>query len=430
MFSTKYALALGLMMAGVTAPAYVRADTRGAKPLSESDVLKLVELQRDVNMGIVARLKNAGVDFEVNDALIERMRKAGASEEVLAALEALKKGPRSSIRTITLAAKLGQLSCLAFSPDGKTLALGGDGPNVELWRVGKSTRLVLKDHPGRINCLAFSPHGKTLAVGSYKHVKLWDATTGKELDTLKGHTTDLQIMHFLPGGKTLVTASRAEAKRWQIGSDADPITTNRHGQTGYWVISPDGKRLAKCNGYWNDIGLVGGERWETDRLIRCSGTHSLAFSADGLTLAAGTKEHVRLFNPATGEQLAAHDLHTKNVLSVALAPDSKTVVSGSEDRTAVLWDVSKKKERATLKGHKGNVVARYCRDGKMVFTWCAHDETVRLWDVATGKEVGAVTETERITLAGVSPDGKTLATTGRNGIVRLRSIDTILRAGK
>jgi hypothetical protein len=56
------------------------------KPLSEADVLKLVELAIDDN-AVVARLHKGGVDFKVDDAVISRLRKAGASEKVLLALQ-------------------------------------------------------------------------------------------------------------------------------------------------------------------------------------------------------------------------------------------------------------------------------------------------------------------------------------------------------
>jgi hypothetical protein len=56
------------------------------KPLSEADVLRLVELAID-DAAVVARLHKGGVDFKVDDAVIGRLKKAGASEKVLAALQ-------------------------------------------------------------------------------------------------------------------------------------------------------------------------------------------------------------------------------------------------------------------------------------------------------------------------------------------------------
>src|SRR6516165_10184827 len=100
-------------------------------------------------------------------------------------------------------------SCVAFSPDSKTLAAGcGDG-TVRLWdvRAGKQTS-TLKGHTKSVRRVAFSPDGKTLASASSDGtVKLWDAGTAKELATLKGHTgRNMAFVHdvcFSPDSKTV-----------------------------------------------------------------------------------------------------------------------------------------------------------------------------------------------------------------------------------
>jgi WD40 repeat protein len=273
---------VALLMIGLGDVGWTRADTPKPKPkpVSEADVLKLIELHRQTR-AILDRLYLAGIDFTLDDAVSERLRKAGVSEELLVALKALNRPPT---KTITLDTRLGNLNCLAFSPDGKFVAVGGEGTSVEVWWVPSGGRRILNDHSGKIRCLAFSPDGKTLAVGSYKQVKLWNATTGKELATLKGHTTDLQAIFFLPDGKTLITAAWGEVKRWRLNSDSEPLTS-RCWLAG-WVLSPDGKRLAGYNDYWNNLGLVEGAALEV-RVIPCRGIGCVAFSADSRTLVAG-----------------------------------------------------------------------------------------------------------------------------------------------
>ena len=86
-------------------------------------------------------------------------------------------------------------------------------------------RDTLKGHTGPANCVAYSPDGKTLASGSWdKTIKLWDVTTGKEEATLKGHTSMVYAVAYSPDGKTLASGGWDGAVMlWDVktGKEAD-----------------------------------------------------------------------------------------------------------------------------------------------------------------------------------------------------------------
>jgi WD40 repeat protein len=91
-----------------------------------------------------------------------------------------------------------------FAPDGKVLATAGwnDG-NVRLWDIGtgKMIRAFGVGH-GMVFCLAFAPDGKTVAASDRNSVRLWEVATGKQLrHWAAGRVDDLA---FTPDGKTLV----------------------------------------------------------------------------------------------------------------------------------------------------------------------------------------------------------------------------------
>src|SRR5262249_27821867 len=117
----------------------------------------------------------------------------------------------------------GGIWCVAFAPDGKTLATGGGDRVIKLWNVqnGKE-RVALNGHDGPIHSLAFSPDGNTLASGggspSGKNtVRLWDVTTGKELGGPEGRTGYVEAVAFAPDGKTLAFGnSLGFVKLWDL----------------------------------------------------------------------------------------------------------------------------------------------------------------------------------------------------------------------
>ena len=73
-------------------------------------------------------------------------------------------------------------------------------------------------HAGMVEDVAFSPDGKTLAMASHEGtVQLWDVATGKLLETLKGHSSAVQAVAFSPDGRTLASGSTDQTVRlWNV----------------------------------------------------------------------------------------------------------------------------------------------------------------------------------------------------------------------
>ncbi len=303
---------------------------------------------------------------------------------------------------------LENINTLAYAPDGKTLAWGGGGMVfVRDLAMNKNIRLWEGSSPGEM-CLAYSPDGKTLATGGFDAtIKLLDLAANKEISRFQGHRHGVRAVAYSPDGKLLASCAGTTIILWDVGNAKELRRIELDHYVSSIAFSPDSKTLAVSTGgaiLWLYDVATARKSSEFDTELRS--VNHLVFAPDGMTLAltagGGT---VRLRDVATGKQLQELGPTPRPrrgsepwTRCVALSPDGKTVAAGYSwsstalrdgDRKSIcLWDAATGKELRQLDGGKSGVVAlAYSPDGKLLASVDdAFDPKIRLWDAASGEE--------------------------------------------
>jgi WD40 repeat protein len=138
---------------------------------------------------------------------------------------------------------VGEVMCVAFSPDGQTLAAGADNGVLYFWQVSPQNTLQLtgiyQGHRSQYGGLAFSPDGRYLASGGDDQtVQIWDMRTRSSAHKLLGHTGGVTSVAFHPDGKTVVSGSTDQTARvWDAATGELLHVFNADGLTHTSIIA-------------------------------------------------------------------------------------------------------------------------------------------------------------------------------------------------
>ena len=303
--------------------------------------------------------------------------------------------------------------------------------------AGQPQLQIRTGHGATVESIAFSPDGKRLASAGFDHsTKLWDATTGKEIQDLVGHDAEAFAVSFSPDGQTLASGGNDMTIRlWNVADGRMIRTITTDGSVTSLAFSPDGRTIAS-GGFgapflWN---AKSGEKLK--RLDKPSSgeksdrfdekfIYSVAWSPDGKLVAAGTNDgSIILWDAFTGK--AMPQLYSKcgAVKAVAFNPDGRTVAAGTDRGAIVLFELSSGKLLRTISGFDGWIHGlAFSRDGKQLAAG-GTGKSMKLYDVSSGRELRSfpVSSGYMGTLA-FSPDRRTLAG-GDHRAIRFWQSDT------
>lgn len=326
---------------------------------------------------------------------------------------------------------------IAFSPDGRWMATADAGGEFAIWDAATGVeRARFVEHTGAIEMLQFSPDGSRLLTGSVDGTaRLWNLLELAPDRVLHEGPLPVRAGSFSAGGENVVlflaepygpTSRPTEVVVYDLGSGEPLVVREREGRSIRAVaVHPSGRELVTSSGDFGVLHWTLGEDEPDPRELSFDPAGSvsiryLCYSADGEKLAATARDRRTKVWDRDGREIAVLQGHTDEVVQVVFHPKRDVIVTGSQDRTARVWDLQTGKCVSVLRGQDSPIRAvAYHPEGRQLVTG-GEDGSVHFWDPLGRTELASGWRHDPSAYAApFSPDGRFVASCGYDGTIRL-----------
>jgi WD40 repeat protein len=360
-----------------------------------------------------------------------------------------------------------RIRSIAFHPDSNLVASSGEDGVINLWDIpSRRVRQELKVHPEsigssyQVGCVLFSPDGTKLVSGdSDSNVRVWDFQTGDCIQTFSGHSNSVVSLAFSPDSQVLASSGWDTTIRlWDFESLDSVISLKTLGgsvgtddslghkkRVTAIAFSSDSQTVVSCSEdetvkFWD---VEQGSSIQTFRGYS-NWFMSVAFlSSNSNLLASGSNDGgIRLWDTDMGEclrileetqgsispdQSSVHLSHVDRVWCLNVSASKDLLVSGSDDSSVKLWDLSdvdQPKHLQTFRGHNGRRISSVAlsADAKTLAT-CGHDRILNFWNIETGKVQNSVELSDLPWSVASHPTENIFATGGNDKEVKIWNVD-------
>jgi len=327
----------------------------------------------------------------------------------------------------------GAIGQVAWSPDGKLIAVAGAGIYLYDAETLKQVRFI--DSGDWVETIAFSPDSKALASGTQnKAVQVWKVDTGQLLYLLKGHAAEVLQVAFSPNGNMLASLSQGVVHLWRVGASQPLRTLEVHANN--FTFSPNGAMLLAGDNLWD---VRSGQISRTFRYGLYQLDRAL-LSPDGSTIA--------FFGPIGNEpHYSIHLMEFEStdwwdtyegigglgpVTSLVFSPDGHTLAGATYGFYVEFWDANTGQLRSTLNDDLAHPITRgpdsdapssiaFSPDGRLLAS--VGDDVLRIWDVKSGQVQRSIEHAGWLTSIAFSSDGHLLAAGNHYGDTQLWQLD-------
>jgi WD40 repeat protein len=322
------------------------------------------------------------------------------------------------------------VTTIAFSPDGKTLATGGYAPDVQLWDVSSrqpQAQLPLPEGDFATSFL-FSADGRRIVVGTDQgRIILWSVDSKQPLaQVFREDFRDIGRVVFIDADSRIAAFTRnGELILWNGNSAAQPASRLLTPDLVMGMdFSPDGQMLAVRKPDALVVYDVNNaqERFKINT-ERMNGIKSVSFSQDSQKLAVAEGNGDLFLCDVRSRDFRDPPLlgHNKEIYSLAFSPDGKTLVSGGLDKNVIVWNVEGDRSLGLTLAETTGEITRlvFASDDKTLFAASSNRfdtigrNVISEWDVSNRRELNHLTQEVKNTITSLRLlDGRKLLMLG------------------